>query len=104
MAAKAIERCERIKYSGFLFKSVKGFYNDKEVFLALPYFGAPAAVAALEVLIAGGGKTFIMVSLAGAVNPKLRIGDILIPTWGLREGGQVITICPLSTYQNQTLS
>ena len=87
IATRMLEKYEEVKYSGLLFKSVKGYYNGKEVFLTLPYFGAPAATAALEVLIAGGGKTFIMVGEAGAINPILRIGDILVPTWGLREEG-----------------
>ncbi len=86
-AIKIVEELKEVKYSGLLFKSVKGRYGGEEVFLTLPYFGAPAATAALEVLIAGGGKTFIMVGEAGAINPVLRIGDILVPTWGLREEG-----------------
>lgn len=87
IAKNMLENYEKVRYSGIIFRTAKGRYGGKEVFLALPYWGAPAAVAALETLIAGGGKTFIMVSEAGAVNPALRVGDILVPTWGLREEG-----------------
>ncbi len=85
-ARKPLENCEEVKYSGLIARSVKGRYSEKELLLALPYFGAPAAVAALEALIAGG-EVFIVVGEAGAVSPALRIGDVLVPTWGLREEG-----------------
>jgi len=49
------------------------------------YFGAPAATMALEALIAAGGRSFVVIGGAGSINPRLRIGDVLIPTWGVRE-------------------
>ena len=87
IAKNMLDGYENVRYSGLIFRTAKGRYGGKEVFLALPYWGAPAAVAALETLIAGGGKTFIMVSRAGAISPALRVGDVLVPTWGLREEG-----------------
>jgi len=86
-ATKILQDKKEVRFSGALFKSVEGYYNDSKVFITLPFWGAPAATAGLETLIAGGGKVFIMVGEAGALSPKLRIGDILIPTWGLREEG-----------------
>jgi len=82
-----LEDVERVEYyapaSGF----AKGRYGGVEVFIARPYFGAPAAATTLEMLVAGGGRVFIVVGAVGALSPVLRIGDVLVPTWGLREEG-----------------
>ena len=51
------------------------------------YFGAPAAGMLLETLIASGVERVWMVAQAGAVSRRCRIGDLFIPTWGLREEG-----------------
>ncbi|MCE4600153.1 MAG: nucleoside phosphorylase [Desulfurococcales archaeon] len=72
---------------GILYRVGEGLYKGVRVLLALPYWGAPAAAAGLEVLIASGGRLFIMAGLAGAIHPRLRIGDMQVPAWGLREEG-----------------
>ncbi|RLE87042.1 MAG: hypothetical protein DRN04_18680 [Thermoprotei archaeon] len=86
-AMRLLEDVERVGYyapaSGF----AKGRYGGVEVFLTRPYFGAPAVATTLEMLVAGGGRVFVVVGEVGALNPVLRIGDILVPTWGLREEG-----------------
>jgi len=86
-AMRLLESAERVGYyapaSGF----AMGRYGGVEVFLTRPYFGAPAAATTLEMLVAGGGRVFIVVGEVGALNPVLRIGDVLVPTWGLREEG-----------------
>ena len=86
-AAGMLHERSKVRFSGLVFRSIVGYYNNRKVFIALPFWGAPAATAGLEVLIAGGGKLFIMAGEAGALSPKLRIGDVLVPTWGLREEG-----------------
>lgn len=86
-AMRLLEGVEKVGYyapaSGF----AKGRYGGVEVFLTRPYFGAPAAATTLEMLVAGGGRVFVVVGEVGALNPVLRIGDVLVPTWGLREEG-----------------
>jgi len=86
-AMKLLKSVERVEYyapaSGF----AKGHYGGVEVFIARPYFGAPATATTLEMLVAGGGRVFIVVGAVGALSPVLRIGDVLVPTWGLREEG-----------------
>ncbi len=64
-----------------------GVYRGNEALVALPFPGSPAAVAALEALAAMGGRVFIVVGRIGAIHPRLNIGDVLIPIWGLREEG-----------------
>jgi len=51
------------------------------------YFGAPASVALAEALIAGGIKKLILFGEAGAIDPKMKIGKLLVPTFALREEG-----------------
>lgn len=50
-------------------------------------FGAPAAGMLMEALIASGVKRFVMVGQAGAISPRCGIGDLFLPTWGVREEG-----------------
>ncbi|MBE0519206.1 MAG: nucleoside phosphorylase [Thermoplasmata archaeon] len=49
--------------------------------------GAPAAGMLLEELIASGIGRIIMIGLAGSITPRCRIGDLVVPTWGIREEG-----------------
>jgi len=87
IAKRMLENASSVKFSGVVFKSAVGRYSGVEVFITLPFWGAPAAAAGLEALIATGGRLFIAVGRAGSLSPKLRVGDILIPTWGIREEG-----------------
>ena len=87
-----------VRLSGWLFKSFIGVYRGSEIIAALPFPGAPAAVAALEVLAALGGRVFVVLGRVGAIHPKLNIGDIFIPTWGLREEGTSFHYIPNPDY------
>ncbi|MHB8646797.1 MAG: nucleoside phosphorylase [Thermomicrobiales bacterium] len=49
--------------------------------------GAPAAIIALELLIAHGARTLIVAGIAGSLTPRVPIGGIVIPTGALREEG-----------------
>lgn len=49
--------------------------------------GAPAAAMLMETLIASGVKEFVMFGYAGSLSKEYRVGDILIPEWGVREEG-----------------
>jgi uridine phosphorylase len=49
--------------------------------------GAPAAAMLAENLIASGVKDILMLGLAGSISDSCKIGDIVVPTWGIREEG-----------------
>ena len=49
--------------------------------------GAPAAVSAMEMLVACGARTVVGVGLTGSLQPSLRIGDVVLPAECLREEG-----------------
>jgi uridine phosphorylase len=59
--------------------------GDLVVYLC--YFGAPAAGLHLDSLIALGVKKVMVLGEAGSISPNLRIGDIYLPLWGIREEG-----------------
>lgn len=50
-------------------------------------FGAPAAGMLMEALVASNVRQFLMVGEAGSITPRCRIGDLFLPTWGVREEG-----------------
>ncbi|AHF80667.1 nucleoside phosphorylase [Thermococcus paralvinellae] len=64
-----------------------GEYKGKKIYVLNPYFGSPASVFALEIAIAQGGKEFLVVGEAGAIKEGVTIGDVILPTWALREEG-----------------
>jgi purine-nucleoside phosphorylase len=49
--------------------------------------GAPMAVMLLEQLIALGARRVLYLGFCGALIPPYRIGDLLLPTYGVREEG-----------------
>jgi uridine phosphorylase len=51
------------------------------------YFGAPATVALAEALIAAGIKHLVIFGEAGSISPEISIGQILVPTFAIREEG-----------------
>ncbi len=71
----------------YVFRTFTGKYKGERICAIRPYFGAPASAVAFETAIATGGKYFLMVGEAGAINEPIRIGDIILPTWAMREEG-----------------
>ncbi len=51
------------------------------------YFGSPAAAMLLEALATSGIERCLMLGEAGSIAPNCSIGDVIIPTWGIREEG-----------------
>ncbi len=49
--------------------------------------GAPAAAAALDLMIAAGVRTAFLVGSAGSIQPTLPTGSILVPTSAIRHDG-----------------
>lgn len=66
----------------------RGFFAVKDgLGIFYSYFGAPASVLLAEALIISGVKRLVVFGEAGAIHPKMRIGDILVPTFAVREEG-----------------
>ena len=49
--------------------------------------GAPATAIAMEILIAAGVRRFMVFGGCGSISPAVRIYDVVVPTWGIREEG-----------------
>ena len=49
--------------------------------------GAPAAAMLMETLVASGIKRVLLVGLAGSISWECKVGDVVVPTWGVREEG-----------------
>ena len=63
-----------------LFMSRMNFgYKNPAVSLVGPFMGAPYAVILLESLISWGIQEVVFLGWCGAVSPKVRIGDVIIP-------------------------
>jgi nucleoside phosphorylase/ribosomal protein S18 acetylase RimI-like enzyme len=60
---------------------------DPRVAAYKAHFGAPAAGMLMECLIASGVKRLLMLGMAGSISPRCRIGEIIVPTWGISEDG-----------------
>ncbi len=59
----------------------------EDVALFQACFGAPAAGMLMEALVASGVERFVMAGQAGSISSRCRIGDLFLPTWGIREEG-----------------
>lgn len=70
-----------------IFDPTLGEYSGEKIFVGTLSIGAPASTLTLELLIAAGTKEIIIIGTAGSINPNIKIGDILLPTWGIREEG-----------------
>ncbi|MCD6443981.1 nucleoside phosphorylase [Candidatus Bathyarchaeota archaeon] len=51
------------------------------------YFGSAASAMLMEILVAGGVKYFMVMGAAGSIKREVKAGDVVVPTWGLREEG-----------------
>jgi uridine phosphorylase len=52
-----------------------------------PIVGAPYAAMVLETLVAWGARQFLFIGWCGAVSPKVKIGDLIIPTKAIIDEG-----------------
>ncbi len=66
--------------------SLKG-YVAEGIAVYLSHIGAPASAMLYDIMIASGVKRMLMLGMAGSISPECKIGDIVIPTWGIREEG-----------------
>jgi len=68
-------------------ESYVGSYGGRRIAVFRTCIGAPAAVLTLETAVFCGVKRVIVVGYAGSLSSEAEIGDVLLPTWGIREEG-----------------
>src|SRR3990172_385626 len=78
---------ERSHYGTLGGRDQELYVADGGVCIATLPFGAPATVSTMEVMIACGAKTFLVVGAAGSLQPDLPIGSVILPTTAIREEG-----------------
>ena len=69
------------------FRSIRGYYKTIPVNVVSTGIGGPSMAIALEELICCGAKNFIRIGSAGASQPEIAIGDLILSTGAVREDG-----------------
>lgn len=69
------------------FRTIRGSYKGVDITATSTGIGAPSAAICMEELIACGGKYFIRIGSGGAVQPYIKLGDLVISTAAVREDG-----------------
>lgn len=83
---KYLDSYEEIAYNRE-FRTIRGSYKGVDITATSTGIGAPSAAIAMEELIACGGEYFIRIGSGGAVQPYIKIGDLVIATGAVREDG-----------------
>ncbi|MHA2602901.1 MAG: nucleoside phosphorylase [Candidatus Thorarchaeota archaeon SMTZ1-83] len=75
--------------------SYRGTYKGVGVGVCSTGIGCPSAAIAIEELVKVGCRVFVRVGTAGAIDPKLRAGDIVVFTGAVRDDGTSRQYVPL---------
>lgn len=65
----------------------RGKAGERDLAIARLPIGAPAAAAALELMLAAGVTTVLLVGSAGSITPDLDVGSLVIPITAVRHEG-----------------
>ena len=71
-----------------------GVHKDQPLTVATAGIGGPATAIVLEELSRAGGRVFILVGSAQAIQHKIKIGDIIVPTSAIRVDGTSVRYLP----------
>lgn len=83
---KYLDSYEEIAYNRE-FRTIKGYYKGVPITVTSTGIGGPSAAIAIEELINCGAKYFIRIGSAGAIQPNIKLGDLIICTAAVREDG-----------------
>ena len=84
--AREMDSYEEVAYNRE-YRVIRGIYRGVTITAISTGIGGPSAAIAMEELIACGGKYFIRVGSAGAVNSRIKLGDLVICSGAIREDG-----------------
>jgi uridine phosphorylase len=65
----------------------RGSFRGRELAIARLPIGAPSAASALELVIAAGVRTVLVVGSAGSIHPDIELGSLVIATRAVRNDG-----------------
>lgn len=84
--AECLDDCELVSATrGYYIYT--GYHQGVRLTVCSTGMGGPAAAIAMEELGAMGCDTFLRVGSAGAISPRLGVGDIVVATGSVRGGG-----------------
>lgn len=69
------------------FKTIRGKYKGVPITVVSTGIGGPSAAIAIEELVACGAKYLIRIGSGGAVQPYIKLGDLVIASGAIREDG-----------------
>lgn len=69
------------------FTTYRGLYKNVDIAITSTGIGCPSAAIAAEELANIGAKIFIRIGTCGGINPKMKNGDLVIPSLVLAEDG-----------------
>lgn len=81
-----LENCEEIVFNRE-FRTIRGKYKGAPITVTSTGIGGPSTAIAIEELIACGAKYFIRVGSGGAVQPYIKLGDLVISSGAVRDDG-----------------
>ena len=84
--AKFLENPVELPYNRE-YKTIKGFYKGVPVFVTSTGIGGVSAGIAIEELKNIGVKAMIRIGSCGALQPHIRLGDLVIPSGAVRNDG-----------------
>ena len=93
--AKRFDEAKEIAYNRE-FRTFTGKVGGVPISVTSTGIGCPSAAIAIEELAKCGANTFIRVGTAGAVNPKIKTGDVVIANAAVREEGTSAQYVPIS--------
>ncbi len=73
------------------FRTIRGDYRGVAVAATSTGIGGPSAAIAVEELVRTGATTLIRIGSAGALQPGLGVGDLVVPWGAVRQDGTTAT-------------
>lgn len=95
LISKRFDNAREIAYNRE-FHTFTGKVGGAQISVTSTGIGCPSTAIAVEELARCGANTFIRVGTAGAISPKLKVGDLVIASAAVREEGTSQQYVPLS--------
>lgn len=78
------------------YKSIRGRFHGVEVLVISTGMGGPSTAIAVEELVGTGVHTMVRIGSCGALQPELKLGDLVLVSGAVREEGTSVGYAPLS--------
>ncbi len=91
--AKAWDRAEEVAYHRE-YRSMRGSYRDVPISACSTGIGGPSTEIAVNELAAIGSRSFIRLGTTGALQERMRVGDVVVSTAAVRWEGASVCYAP----------